>query len=91
MESIFQGSQTQIAPRVKLGPMKQPEGCSMTRMQQWRYLNFTRNSFYILFPAKCIVSQARIPEGRRLSGTMPSQNFCSPQILLCPEKLVLNI
>jgi len=64
MESIFQGSQTQIAPRVKLGPMKQPEGCSMTRMQQWRYLNFTRNSFYILFPAKCIVSYKQIISSR---------------------------
>jgi len=24
----------------------------MTLTQQWRYLNLTRNSFYILFPAK---------------------------------------
>jgi len=27
----------------------------MTLTQQWRYLNFTRNSFYILFPEQDIV------------------------------------
>jgi len=27
----------------------------MTLTQQWRYLNFTRNSFYILFPEKGII------------------------------------
>jgi len=28
----------------------------MTLTQQWRYLNLTTNSFYILFPAKGIMS-----------------------------------
>jgi len=28
----------------------------MTLTQQWRYLNLTKNSFYILNLAKCIVS-----------------------------------
>jgi len=28
----------------------------MTLTQQWLYLNLTRNSYYILFLAKCIVS-----------------------------------
>ena len=32
----------------------------MTLMQQWQYLNLTRNSFYILFPAKGIVSYRQI-------------------------------
>jgi len=27
----------------------------MTLTQQWRYLNFTRTSFYILFPEKGII------------------------------------
>jgi len=27
----------------------------MTVTQQWRYLNFTRNSLYIIFPAKDVV------------------------------------
>jgi len=27
----------------------------MTLTQQWRYLNFTRNSFYILFPEQGII------------------------------------
>jgi len=28
----------------------------MTLTQQWRYLNFTRNSFYILFPEQGTIS-----------------------------------
>jgi len=32
------------------------KGRILTLTQQWRYLNLTRNSFYILFPAKGIVS-----------------------------------
>jgi len=32
--------------------------------QQWRYLIFTRNSFYILFPAKGIVSYRQIISSR---------------------------
>jgi len=28
-----------------------PKGCIMTLTQQWRYLNFAGNSFYILLPA----------------------------------------
>jgi len=44
----------------------------MTLTQQWRYLNLTRNSFYILFPAKGIVSYRQIISNRlyvRLKGT----------------------
>ena len=37
-----------------------PEGRIMTLTQQWRYLNLTRNSFYILLPAKGIVSYRQI-------------------------------
>ena len=54
------GSQTQIPPRAKLEPMKQPDGRIMTLTQQWRYLNLPRNSFYILYPAKGIVSYWQI-------------------------------
>jgi len=57
-------SQTQIAPRAKLGPIKQPEDRIMTLTQQWRYLNLTRNSFYSLFLAKCIVSYRKIISSR---------------------------
>jgi len=32
----------------------------MKLKQQWRYLNFTRNNFYVLFPAKGIVSYKQI-------------------------------
>ena len=32
----------------------------MTLMQQWRYLNVTRNSFCISFPAKIIMSYRQI-------------------------------
>jgi len=35
---------------------KVTEGHIMTLTQQWWYLNLTRNSFYILFPAKGIVT-----------------------------------
>jgi len=44
----------------------------MTLMQQWRYLNLTRNSSYILFPAKGIVSYWQIISCRlsvHLKGT----------------------
>jgi len=40
-----QGSQTQIAPRAKLGLILL-EGRIMTLTQQWRYPNLNRNSFY---------------------------------------------
>jgi len=36
----------------------------MTLSQQWRYLNLTRNSFYILFLAKCIMSYRQIISNR---------------------------
>jgi len=36
----------------------------MMLTQQWRYLNLTRNSFYILFPAKGIVSYRQIISSR---------------------------
>jgi len=32
----------------------------MTLTQQWRHLNLARKSFYILFPAKGIVSSSQI-------------------------------
>jgi len=32
----------------------------MTLTQKWRNLNLTRNSFYILFPAKDIMNYRRI-------------------------------
>jgi len=40
--------------------------------QQWRYLNLTRNSFHILFPAKSIISYRQIITSRlyvHLKGT----------------------
>jgi len=43
------GSQTQIPPRAKLEPMKQPDGRIMTLTQQWRYLNLTRTAFTFYF------------------------------------------
>jgi len=44
----------------------------MTLTQQWRYQNLTTNSFYILFPARGIMSYKQIISGRlyvRLKGT----------------------
>jgi len=44
----------------------------MMLMQQWRYLNLTRDMFYILFPAKGIVSCRQIIYSHlyvRLNGT----------------------
>ena len=44
----------------------------MTQTQQWRYVNLARNSFYILFPAKGVVSYALIISSRlnvRSKGT----------------------
>jgi len=44
----------------------------MTLTQQWQYLNLTRNSFYILFLAKGIVSYRQIIFSRlyvHLKGT----------------------
>jgi len=61
---LHQGSQTQIAPRAKLGPIKQLEDRIMMLTQQWRYLNLTSNSLCILFPAKCIVSCRQIISNR---------------------------
>jgi len=55
--SLEQGSQTQIAPRAKLG---QPKGRVMMLTQQCLYLDLTGNTFYILFPAKCVVSCGQI-------------------------------
>jgi len=43
----------------------------MTLMQKWQHLNLTRNSFYILFPAKCIVNYRELISSRlyvRLKG-----------------------
>jgi len=37
-----------------------PEGRIMTTTQKWRFLNFTVNSFYILFPAKGIMTYRQI-------------------------------
>ena len=36
----------------------------MTLTQQWRYLNLTRNSFYIIFPAKYIANYNQIISSR---------------------------
>jgi len=36
----------------------------MMLMQQWQYLNLVRNTFYILFLAKCIVSNMQIISSR---------------------------
>ena len=44
----------------------------MTMTQQWRYLNFTRNSFYISLPAKGIMISRQIISSHlylRLKGT----------------------
>jgi len=44
----------------------------MTLTQQWRYLNLTKNSFYILFPAEIIMSYRQIISSHlfvRLKGT----------------------
>jgi len=44
----------------------------MTLTQQWRYLNFTRNSFYISLSAKGIMSSRQINSSHlylRLKGT----------------------
>ena len=54
------GSPTEIASRVKWGLIKQFEVRIMTLTQKWRNLNLTRNSFYILFPAKDIMNYRRI-------------------------------
>jgi len=54
----------------------------MTLTQQWRYLNLTRKSFYILFPAKGIVSFRQIIYSRlcvRLKETYSlAENFETP-------------
>jgi len=39
---------------------KVPKGSIMTLTQQWRYLNLTRSSFYILFPTKGIMNFRQI-------------------------------
>jgi len=44
----------------------------MMLTQQWRYRNLTRNRFYILFPAKGVVSYRQIISSGlyvRLTGT----------------------
>ena len=67
-----QVTQTQIAPRAKWELGNQPEDRIITPTQQWRYLKLTRNSFYILFHAKGIVSYRQIISSRlyvRLRGT----------------------
>jgi len=46
----------------------------MALTQQWKCLNLTRNSFYILFPAKVIVSYRQVISSRfyvRLNKTCP--------------------
>jgi len=44
--------------------MKQPDSRIMPLTKQWRYLNLTRNSFYILFLAKGIASYKKIISSR---------------------------
>jgi len=36
----------------------------MTLTQQWRYFNLTRNNFYIVYPAKGIMSYRKITSSR---------------------------
>jgi len=70
--TVYQGSQTQIAPRAKWGLMKWPEGRIMTLTQQWRYLNLTRSRFDILFLTNGITCYRQIISKRpyiRLKGT----------------------
>jgi len=55
---------TPLAPRAILESIKRPEERIMMLTQQWRYLSLTRNSFYILFLAKCIVSYRQIISSR---------------------------
>jgi len=43
---------------------KVTQGTHYDVTQQWRYLIFTRNSFYILFPAKGMVSYRQIISSR---------------------------
>ena len=53
----------------------------MTLTQQWRYLNLTRNCFYILFPAKGIMSYRQINSIRlyvRLKGTCSLASRATP-------------
>jgi len=69
------GSQTQIALRDKWGPIKSPEGRIMTLTQQWRYLNLTRGNFYILFPAKGIVSYGQVISSRLRSAHSFERNL----------------
>jgi len=48
------------------------QGRIITLTQQWRYLNLTRNSLYILLPAKGTMSYKQIISSRfyvRLKGT----------------------
>jgi len=52
--------------------MSIPADRIMTLTQQWRYGNLTRNSFYIIYPAKGIISSWQIISSRlyvHLKGT----------------------
>jgi len=72
----------------------------MTLTQQWRYLNLTRNSLYILFPAKDIMSywqfissflyvrlkRACSLAGRALSNTYESSKYLKCQLVEISQK-----
>jgi len=47
-----------------MGSYKVTRGPHHDLTQQWRYLNLSKNSFYILFPAKGIVSSGQIISSR---------------------------
>ena len=47
-----------------MGSYKVTRGPHHDLTQQWRYLNLSKNSFYILFPAKGFVSSGQIISSR---------------------------
>jgi len=48
----------------QMGSYKVTRGPHHDLTQQWRYLNLSKNSFYILFPAKGFVSSGQIISSR---------------------------
>jgi len=64
----------------------------MTVTQQWRFLNLARNSLYVLFPAKSIMSYEQIISSRfyvRLKGA--SSLTASRALFALVKKIVNNI
>jgi len=54
--SLGQGLNLKLLRGPNYDAQSNPRGRNTTLTQQWRYLNLTRSTFYILFPGKCIVS-----------------------------------